>query len=312
VGVPRKSSPPRTPRARRCSNEKKLTKTDQLPERRIDRAQDSIEIILDGLFHPRQWASRLALTVGLQRTNVELDRTTVAAPGKRPGPPLRIAFASDFHAGATTSRRILEAACSAIANEKPDLLLLGGDFVTTRAGYIDHLAPLLAAIPAPLGKFGVFGNHDRRANRAILTRALGEAGVQMLVNESVTLASPHEDVAVIGLDDPVRGHPQFPDGVRAPVQIVLMHAPDGMLTLGKRPFDLALCGHTHGGQIAIGPVRPYMPHGKLSRAYPGGHYRVGDDSQRTMIVSRGVGCSTIPIRLGATPQVHLVTVGTGT
>lgn len=234
---------------------------------------------------------------------------SVPVPRQRGAPPLRIAFASDFHAGATTSRRILEAACTAIADEQPDLLLLGGDFVTTRAGYIDHLAPLLATIPAPMGKFGVFGNHDRRANRVILTRALEAAGVRMLVNESITLPSPHDDVAIIGLDDPIRGHPEFPSGVQAPVRIALMHAPDGMLTLADQAFDVALAGHTHGGQITIAGVRPYMPHGKLSRTYPGGVYRIGDKARRMMIVSRGVGCSTLPIRLGAPPQIHLVTVG---
>jgi uncharacterized protein len=265
-------------------------------------------MILDGLFHPRQWASRLALRTGLQSSKIEIDRVAFPVSGSS-GPPLRIAFASDFHAGATTNRRVLEAACEAIASEKPDVLLLGGDFVTTRAGYIDHLAPLIAAIPAPLGKFGVFGNHDRRANRDVLTRALEKAGVQMLCNESVTLPAPYGHVAIIGLDDPVRGHPEFPVGIRAPLQIVLMHSPDGILYLDDHPFDLALCGHTHGGQIVIGGVKPYMPDGKLSRAYAGGIYRIGDDAQRTLLVSRGVGCSTIPIRLGARPQIHLLAVG---
>jgi uncharacterized protein len=217
-------------------------------------------------------------------------------------------FASDFHAGATTNRRILEAACSAIVEEAPDVLLLGGDFVTTRAGYIDHLAPLIADIPAPLGKFGVFGNHDRRANRAVLARALAAAGVRMLVNEAVSLGGPHGDVGIVGLDDPIGGDPRFPDDVTTPIRIVLMHAPDGLLTVGERAFDVALCGHTHGGQIAIGGVKPYLPRGRLSRRYAGGLYRVGRGAKRLLVVSRGVGCSTVPVRIGAPAQIHVLTV----
>ena len=73
--------------------------------------------MLDGLFHTRHWAARLALTVGLQRATIAVDRVSVSVPRKAGAPPLRIAFASDFHAGATTNRRVLEAACRAIADE---------------------------------------------------------------------------------------------------------------------------------------------------------------------------------------------------
>jgi hypothetical protein len=61
-----------------------------------------------------------------------------------------------------------------------------------------------------------------------------------------------------------------------------------LITLGDRPFDLALCGHTHGGQIALGAMIPYLPHGKLSREYPGGLYRLGDHGERALVVSEGL------------------------
>ncbi|HET9423951.1 MAG TPA: metallophosphoesterase [Gemmatimonadaceae bacterium] len=268
-------------------------------------------MVLDRLLRPRHWAARLADAAGLQTARpIEVDRVLIPVGRTSAAPPLKVAFASDFHAGATTAMRVLERACAAIADEKPDLVLLGGDFVTTRARYIRKLAPMLAEIPAPLGKFGVFGNHDHRANRAELTRALEGAGVRMLVNERVTLAAPHDDVTLFGLDDPIRGAPSYGEAaVRSPVQIVLMHAPDGLITLGDRHFDLAVCGHTHGGQITLGPVKPYLPYGSLSREYSGGLYRLGPEGNRALVVSRGVGCSTIPIRLGARAQVHLFTIG---
>jgi len=92
-------------------------------------------------------------------------------------PTLRVAFAADFHAGATTDERILADACRSLTAFAPDLLLLGGDFVSVRASYIDRLAPLLSAIHAPLGKLGVLGNHDLRADNPTVLRVLRAAGL---------------------------------------------------------------------------------------------------------------------------------------
>jgi uncharacterized protein len=265
--------------------------------------------VLDRLFRPRHWAARLAVAAGLQRAEIQVDRVVLPVRRRNGVPPLRIAFASDFHAGATTDERVLEAACVAIAAENPDILLLGGDFVTTRAGYIDQLAPLLAAIPARLGKFGVLGNHDVRSNVGILRKNLEAAGVHILENHVVRLAGQHTDVSILGLADPIWGKPEYREMPDDGVRIVLMHAPDGLITIGENHFDLALCGHTHGGQISLAGIRPYMPHGKLSRRYAAGLYRLGEEGERTLVVSHGVGCSTVPIRVGARPQVHLLTVG---
>jgi predicted MPP superfamily phosphohydrolase len=218
-----------------------------------------------------------------------------------------VAFASDFHAGPTTDPRLLAAACRALRAFEPDVLLLGGDFVSVRASYIDLLAPLLADIPAPLGKFGVLGNHDLRANRSEVVRALEAAGVRMITNDRVTLAAPFDDVTVCGLDDPTRGTPRADlamDGASG-TRIVLMHSPEGLESIEDRPFDLAVCGHTHGGQVAFPGGRPVLvPGGHLNRKYCSGSFTLGDRT-RHLLVSRGVGCSTIPVRLFAAPEVHL-------
>jgi predicted MPP superfamily phosphohydrolase len=144
-----------------------------------------------------------------------------------------------------------------------------------------------------------------------LIDALSSAGVRLLTNETVGLRAPHQDVTIAGLDDPIRGNPrgEILDGV-AGIRIVLMHAPDGLLAIGERHFDLALCGHTHGGQVALPwGMMPYLPAGKLSRAHPVGLYRLGPGGNRALLVSRGVGCSTIPIRVCSPSQVHLLTLG---
>jgi predicted MPP superfamily phosphohydrolase len=285
---------------------------DGTQDRRDDAARRKLEMILDRFYRPGRWAATLSHALGLQSGRpVHVDLRTLPLARKRGVRPLRIALASDFHAGATTSARVLANACARLDALKPDLLLLAGDFVSVRADDLHALAALLATVRAPLGKFGVFGNHDLRANRQVLAEALEKAGVRMLVNEVVQLPAPHDDVSIVGLDDPIRGSPRgeildAADGIR----ILLMHAPDGVLAAGDRHFDFAFCGHTHGGQIVLpGGTMPYLPHGELSREYPVGTFQVGAGRARTLLVSRGVGCSTVPVRVGCPAEVHLVTLG---
>lgn len=279
-------------------------------DRRDDAARRKVEMVLDRFFRPARWAARSSYAVGLQSARPVSVRQHVIRTTRPAGvPALRIAFASDFHAGATTDPRVLRAACIALDALEPDVLLLGGDFVSVRGRDIHELAPLLAAVRAPLGKFGVFGNHDLRANRPELESALVEAGVRMLVNESVRLPAPHADVTISGFDDPIRGAPDAAilDDAAGEARVLLMHAPDGLLAAGERQFDVAMCGHTHGGQVVMpGGSMPYLPHGALSRTYPAGEYVLAPDGERSLIVSRGVGCSTIPVRLLCAAEVHLI------
>ena len=257
------------------------------------------------------WPATMARRLGLQ-PNPLLSEHTLVLPGRAASaPPLRVGFATDFHSGPTTHPEVIERACRALAEAKPDVLLLAGDFVDLHARHIDRLVPLLAAIPAPLGRFAVLGNHDLMGDDAYVTERLEAACIQVLTNRSVRLPPPHDDVWLCGLDDPTRGEARADcalDG--APyVRVVLMHSPDGLLTIGERPFDLALCGHTHGGQIVLptGHVL-YMPEGKLNRRFRRGLYRLGPGGRRPMLVSVGVGCSTVPIRVNARPEVHLFTL----
>ena len=114
-------------------------------ERRASRSRRTIELLLDTAIRPGGWAAKLAYPLGLQgqlqSSTAEIHLTT-RPPGAR---PLRLAFASDFHAGATTDPRLLRAACETLDGFEADVLLLGGDFVSVRASYIDDLAPALGA-----------------------------------------------------------------------------------------------------------------------------------------------------------------------
>ena len=152
------------------------------------------------------WASRIARPFGLQGV-VRVNATRLLVPARKPAPTLRVAFASDLHSGPCTHPAIVAEACRALSDARPDLLLLGGDYVSFHARHVDRLVPLLKAIEAPLGKFAVLGNHDVVGDDDYITRRLADAGVRMLVNENVQLPAPHADIWICGLDNPEAGAP---------------------------------------------------------------------------------------------------------
>ena len=259
---------------------------------------------LEALLYRGGWPVRLARALGV-RPEVRTTRHSIPiSNGSAPIPPLRIAYGSDFHAGPTTDPAVLRAACAALRAAAPDVLLLGGDFVTLVPSEIDWLARELAAIPAPFGRFAVLGNHDWWSDGPYIARALEAAGIRVLTNRSVQLDAPFQHVWICGLDDHGRGRPDAAAALAGAegVRIVLMHAPSGLLDLGEERFDLALCGHTHGGQLALpGGTPVVVPHGRLSRRYARGRFGIADG--RTLVVSVGVGCVVLPLRLFADPEI---------
>jgi uncharacterized protein len=168
---------------------------------------------------------------------------------------------------------------------------------------IDQIADRLRALAPPLGIYAVMGNHDLWADDAAIARALESAGARVLVNERVVLPPPFAHVALFGADDPWTGTPPtlplFRDDDR--VRVVLVHAPEAMLQLGDEPFDVAICGHTHGGHIALPGGVPIVVPGPLSRTYAHGRFALPRD--RTLIVSRGVGSTEVSLRLNADPDI---------
>jgi uncharacterized protein len=157
----------------------------------------------------------------------------------------------------------------------------------------------------------VLGNHDHWSGAGFIADRLAEAGVELLTNCQVRLPYPHQHVSLCGLDDHSSG---VPDAAAAftgagSVRVLLMHAPSGLLDVGDRTFTVALSGHTHGGQIALPGGRPLVvAHGPLSRRHNAGRY----DLERggTLLVSRGIGCSALPLRMNSPASVMLCTLRT--
>jgi predicted MPP superfamily phosphohydrolase len=266
------------------------------------------ERVLGALLGERRtagWSYRLG---GLGRVRVTRQELALA-PGRPLPRPLRIGFASDFHAGPTTHPALFDELLARLGEERPDVLLLGGDYVSFDAVHVAALRGFLAAARAPLGTFAVIGNHDIWNGRAEVETALRAAGVEVLVNRNIALPAPFGAVNVCGIDDPWTGRPDAgptfagADGVR----IYLAHSPDGVFRLDGQRFDVGFSGHTHGGQIAAPGGRPlFRPSGPSSREYVYGRYQIPDNG--TLFVSRGIGCAGIPLRLNADPELLICTL----
>lgn len=272
------------------------------------RSDSSWSAQLARLLYAGDWPARVAARLGLKAV-LQVHEHVLAVPSVGTGDRLRIAYASDFHAGPMTDPDFIAGTCEALKAAGPEVLLLGGDFVEHDARHIDWVAPLLGAIPAPAGRFAVLGNHDWWTDAPRITGALRDAGVQALVNRNVRLPEPFEDVWICGLDDPLAGRPDPTSALRGAsgTRILLMHSPSGLVEVGDEHFDLALCGHTHGGQIALpGGIPIVVPEGALCRRYARGRYELGGG--RTLVVSCGVGCSGVPLRLFADPDILLCDV----
>lgn len=222
--------------------------------------------------------------------------------------PLRVAFASDLHLGPTTPKRLLDRAFAHLASLAPDVVALGGDYVFLAAtdARARELEARVRELPART-KIAVLGNHDLWTDHRRIEDALGRAGVSVLINDAVRLPAPHDDVAILGLDEPWTGAPDGPRALAAcgdaPTRIAIAHAPEALAHL-EGHVSLLVCGHTHGGQLALPGWSPYV-HGRYGRRFPHGLHGVAGGH---LFVSRGLGGVEIPVRLFARPDVALLSI----
>lgn len=251
------------------------------------------------------------------RLLLDEERLEVGLPGLSDGgEPVEVALLSDIQVGMWWANTgMVERAVDRVVEAEPDAVLLAGDFVYSAdpgiaaqvRTVLDLLDPIVeSGIPA----FAVLGNHDYAVGaQDELTRALGEAGITVLRNESAPVpgAAP---LHVVGLG------PTVPDEVdvqaalsglpdEAP-RVVLMHNPTAFPRLPAGAAPLAVAGHTHCGQIAL-PGRPQWSYLALTEEEtvvadgwaPADYGAAGN----RMFVTCGIGFSVVPIRINAAPQV---------
>ena len=236
--------------------------------------------------------------------------------------PVRVLLISDMHLGSSAIRPERLARIVALANaERPDLVLLAGDFIlghdaATAARMAPDLTAVLSKLEARLGVLAVLGNHDYWTDAATVQRALVAARITVLTNQAVRRGP----LVIGGVGDQLTEHADIPRTLTAMARlkgakVIFTHGPDTARAL-RHPTvtnllppiapKLILAGHTHCGQVSIpgfGPVRSVID---SRENYHCGLHRRGADR---IVVTAGVGTSELPIRIGAPPDMWLVTLG---
>ncbi len=256
-------------------------------------------------------------------TRYRLNLPHWPAGGRR----VRMAVIADIHACDPWMPLTRVQEIVSVANDlKPDVTLLLGDYVPSlrrfRTAVVqpEEWGPALADLKAPLGVYGVIGNHDWWHDIKGVRRAFADNNLPLMENDAVRL-EPKDGPAfwLIGLGDQLayplgdgrfRGVDDLPGTLaRIPedgAPIVLMaHEPDIFPQVPER-VSLTISGHTHGGQVDLPFIgRPMVP-SEYGQRYAYGH--VVEDN-RHLVVSGGLGCSVLPVRLGVPPEIVLLEIG---
>jgi predicted MPP superfamily phosphohydrolase len=224
---------------------------------------------------------------------------------------LRIVQVADVHAGLFMPPERLARVRSLVEELAADLVAFTGDQLDRRRVDADLFVHGFAGIDAPLGVFGVLGNHDHLAGPQLAVDAMEAVGITPLVNTFTTLERGRARILVSGVDDLDAVPGWGPDfaaarGGPADFRILLCHQPNGWRAGRAAGAHVTLAGHTHGGQIAV-PTRG-LNVARLSTPYIAGPYERGG---QLLYVSRGIGVGAVPLRFGVPPEVDLITLRRG-
>lgn len=240
-------------------------------------------------------------TPRLRRVTLEFDNLPEKADG------MTIAFLADIHADVVTRSPRVEKMAALANGQNADLVVLVGDFVDGRVGKVASELEPLRSLSAPLGVFGVPGNHEYYSGLDEWMEHLRSLGITMLQNESAVLGN---GVILAGVTDPASRHVggELPDVRKAlagtpadSFKILLAHQPSLAAEAASEGVDLQLSGHTHGGMI-LGIDRLV---GFFNDGFYSGLYTVGE--RMKLYVTNGAGIwNGFPVRIGHEAEVILL------
>jgi len=239
---------------------------------------------------------------GVRRVSLELPALPPAWDG------LRVLQISDVHAGPYMGSERMARMREMAIRLAPDLIVFTGDQMDRRPTDAELFVRGFRGVEAPLGVWGVLGNHDHFIDPRRSEWALQAAGIRPLVNRGVTFERDGFSLALIGIEDLNARRGRRPDfsvlgAYPASFRICLCHQPQGWHRALAAGAHLTLAGHTHGGQIAL--TGRNLNVARFSTRYIAGPYRRED---ALLYVSRGVGVGAVPVRVGAPPEIDLLTL----
>lgn len=242
--------------------------------------------------------------IDIEHVRLSLPRLPAAFQG------YKVAQLSDLHMGGWLTRARLEEVVSLTNDQKPDLVAITGDFVSSLFGTVKHdLVEVLGELKSDDGVVAVLGNHDHWTDAATIRQVLRDSNITNVSNGVHTLRRDGAQLHIAGVDDIWEAKDDLDAVLRElPAQggaILLAHEPDFADTSAATGrFDLQLSGHSHGGQVVppfLGPLR-LPPYG---RKYHTGLYQIGNMLQYT---NRGVGMVRPHVRFNCRPEITLFTL----
>jgi uncharacterized protein len=241
--------------------------------------------------------------VGYERHHLGTTLAELPVSGLAPAlDGLRIGFITDIHHSVMVPADDVQRAVELTMAAKPDLIVLGGDYVTWGdRNYVGPVAELLAPLYAPHGVFAILGNHDNDRDMPI---ALGARKIAVLRDARTRLEIRGEGLELAGIrfwtrkaEDVARVLRRAKDTV-----ILLAHDPRRLTEASALDVPAVLSGHTHGGQVVIPGL------GAVARRSFPIVAGLGSRENTSIFVSRGVGTVYVPVRINCPPEVAVVTL----
>jgi predicted MPP superfamily phosphohydrolase len=242
---------------------------------------------------------------GVKKPRIAIRRFAGAQEHTEQLAHLRVAHLTDLHFGRVTPLEVQKHAIELTNAERPDLVVITGDFVCHSQLYLDQLAETLSKLRAPC--FAVLGNHDYWSGADEVARALGKADVELLRNQHTTIEVRHQRLQIVGLDDAYTGHCDRERAVRGLRRdlpsLGLSHIAEEADGLWARGVPLVLAGHTHAGQVTLARLHELALGKLVGHKYVHGLYgkrrdRGNGHPEGAVYVSAGIGAAVMPLRLG--------------
>lgn len=245
-----------------------------------------------------------------ESTWLKVDRQTLPLPRlPQSFDGTTVAFLTDIHHGPFTSLEYITDVVRTTQMLQPDLIVLGGDYSLRDSRYVGPCFEVLGDLKAPMGVYGVLGNHDYWHGLNETKQGFGSARVQDLTNKGVWFEKRGERFRLAGVDDMWMGRRDLKaalgDSSATDACLLVSHNPDVAESLRDPRVGLMLSGHTHGGQVLVpGMGAPFVP------SHYGAKYLKGfvHAPVTNVYVSRGLGLVGGPIRVGSRPELTLITL----
>jgi uncharacterized protein len=237
------------------------------------------------------------------RHQLQVVRASLAVSGLPPAlEGLRIGLITDLHHSEMVPLQDVVRAATLLTAERPDMIVLGGDYVTWGdRSYVAPCAEALAGLTAPLGVYAALGNHDDDRD---MPAALASNGFTVLRDARTTITAKGETIEIAGLrfwTQRPRDVARVLRGASAPI-ILIAHDPRRLDEAAELDVGLVLSGHTHGGQVVL-PGLGAIAARKFPIVAGKGHR-----DNTSIFVSRGVGTIYVPYRFNCPPDVSVITL----